>query len=438
MTAKHKYTKWAVTLLFATTFSTAGGCRRHSESATREAQPGKPLLVWSWWRSGEGYFGDGGGNTGAGKKSPVSHRQDWRDAGAMGFLSPSEALILLPSGLVCAGRLGGSPMYRFNSAVTMRLLAGEATAYLTGDRPRSGGTKVRRFRGGEELMRPNSLPMRKSWRDIQFHGCGAVSMDGRFASAAAKSTASNCVVLWSLATPNTPWLLLTKRAFPAGTMAFSPSGKRLAVGYDTTAAVGPHYIVWDTRSRKEISTPHRPNWWPGCTPAAIVFLPHGKLAVAGNGQLSVIDLNNEARPGFIPMLDKASATGPLIYNAAKQELLCAVENPKGLPGIYVCTAGGYPLHRIALRFFNADLCYITALARSGHARGVIVALNTNVDGGIGFFCEVDIANGRMVWRSPDIIGGCTSIAVSPDGRAAITGGSLGAELWRLPVAAPRR
>jgi hypothetical protein len=168
-------------------------------------------------------------------------------------------------------------------------------------------------------------------------------------------------------------------------------------------------------------------------PSGIAFLPNHRLAITGGGKLLMADITGKGQLHLVAKPKNIVFTGALLTSPSHQNFMAAIGTIGMQPGIAICRGRtGHILRRFPVRFADANLWYITQLAASGHPHEVAAALSSKVDGGVGFFCEMDLKTGRMIWRSPDIIGGCTSIAVSPDGRAAITGGSLGAELWRLP------
>ena len=294
--------------------------------------------------------------------------------------------------------------------------------------------KAHGFRGAGVIITPSKIPNFERWRGIRFLGRGCISRDGRLAAAVAQLHGNNCVALWNAASRNWLRLLDTNRNLLPCAVAFSPSGNQLAVGYNPIPAAGPVCIVWDVRSGNATLTLSRQETWPGYSPSGIAYLPNHRLAMTGGGRLLLANIRGKGRLHPVPKPKNVVFTGALLASPGRQHFIAAMGTIGKQPNIAICSGRtGHMLRRFPIRFAYANLWYITQLVAGGHRHDVVAALSSNVHGGVGFFCEMDLKTGRMIWRSPEIIGGCTSIAVSPDGRAAITGGSLGAELWRLPI-----
>ncbi len=432
---------FATGLCFAVGFAAVSGCQ-HAGICAHAPAARDPRLLYSWWSADTGTYAAGGVSTRA-VSSHSRSSQRWFGACAVGFPSTSEALAVLPSGPVCIGGPNGTPLFRFDDAqvgeLAMRFLQAYSALDLRATQATVSKGKAHGFRGAGVIITPRNLPILERWRGIRFLERGCISRDGRFAAAVAQLHGNNCVALWNATSPSWLRLLDTSRNLLPCAVAFSPSGSQLAVGYNPIPAAGPVCIVWDMRSGKAALTLSRQETWPGYLPSGIAYLPNHRLAITGGGKLLLADIKGKGHIHLVPKPKNVVFTGALLASPSRQHFIAAMGTIGMQPNIAICSGRtGYILRRIPIRFAYANLWYITQLVAGGHQHDVVAALSSKVDGGVGFFCEMDLKTGRMIWRSPEIIGGCMSIAVSPDGRAAITGGPQGAELWRLPAAAPRR
>ena len=391
-----------------------------------------PQVIWSWWGAGPlRPAADWGSAVHRSALSAVEGIR-WENARCAGFISPSEAFVVLQTALVRIGRQSGMPIYRFDSAK----MFSQGIASLLGLRHATKGysANMQNFAVEGAILVPEAFPFPRHLRGSKPPGGMALTADRKILATAARDRGGKSyVALWNLLKNGRMRLLSTGLGLAAGAMAFSPSGRHLAVGYNPIPAAGPVCIVWNVRTGKPTVTLSRQETWPGYLPSGVAYLQNHRLAITGGGKLLLADLKGKGHLHLVPKPENVVFAGALLASPSRQNFMVALGTIGGQPDIAIYSGRtGHIIRRISIRFAYASLWHVTQLAAGGHPHDVIAALSSKVAGGIGFFCDMDLATGRMIWRSPDIIGGCTSVTVSPDGRAAITGGPLGADLWRLP------
>ena len=406
-----KATSLALTLtIFTAAYRTTGSLAAPAGDSLRA-----PKLLFSWWR----------------KKQ--------RPACAVGFASRSSAIILAHNGLEFAGVLKGPRLSQFDK--TAQTASGIIGLYL-GHTPRRGHLTLDMLQASNATMMPTHLALPPGWATGTLPL--AVSPDGRILAAAVHSVHSSRgapgIWLWGSRNRRSLGICLQPHAVPIS-LAFSPGGGSIAIGY--VSAKGTGFIrIWNvhgpTPKKKILGPPGHIHW----RPLAMTYVGRRRLDVADK-HLYIFDLTRQIQPqarsapsgaSFIPQADSwfGMLEGTLLYVPSKGQLACVLGGG-GRPTIGICDAkSGRLVHRLALTH-QASLTFITALQsvpKSGYALVAITSLTTGLT---GFFGEIELTTGRFLWRSPDISGGCFSIAVSPGGRAALTGGELGSRLWRLPL-----
>ena len=380
-------------------------------AAPGRAVTGQPKLVYSWWRKNQ------------------------RPAGAIGFASNSSAIILLHTGPAVAGVISGPPLDRFDRIVKseMGMIGGRVShiPHLTADED-------------SELSRveqPGRLVLPRGWTIAGgIHAGSAVAANGRVLAVAVRSgDGAGAVCLWGLVKHNVISILPN----PSGTSevlpAFSPHGRSIAIGYSPARSLGYIYIR-DVRSGALEQKLRAPSGRPGWRAMAMVYLGSHRLAVLGTDRRLWIARLTGRKPALQPA-PKSSVRLQANWSIGPPDAMCYIPSENqivftmcglGRPSIYVCNARtGMLLRRVLLRPQQPPSTVI-GLTPGANPRQVIVAINVFEPDLPGYFAAVDISTGKLSWRSHRISGGCTSIAVSPDGKAAITGGELGTRLWRLP------
>lgn len=435
------------------------GCR-HTASREPAMKTMVPTLIWSWWKPDAVYVKSSiqlKNGKPTGKQTGEIFSQNWQGARPVSFISPSSAVLILSTGPVVVGSAKGNPMWQFDPWAQF----GEAIQGLLGRHL----ARVEPFEKNEAIIQPRSLPLPNQWlggvtlddqllaqlpslnfkhmlqeRHHATFGDGVLSPNGHFLAFTLQTAAvkaSPILAVWNAATA-TKINLPCDPNIPIGAMVFSPRGDHLAVTYNPIPAAGPVCIIWSADTGTAVLKLSRQETWPGYAPSGIIYLPNHHLAITGDGKLLLANLVGKGHLHLIPKHKLIRFTGALLALPDNRQFVAAIQSTGGTndiqSGLAICNdSTGRVLRRIHFHLTCADFWSVSKLALSNHPLDAIAALTSHLGGGLGFFCEIDLTTGKMVWRSPDIVGGCTSLAVSPDGRAAITGGPLGAILWRLPV-----
>lgn len=404
------------TLSLGIALAHSGPIAQASAPVSRHAANCEPKLLFSWWHKGQS------------------------GAQAVGFIAPSAVVVLLSGGPEMIGSIHGPPLRRFGGIA--QSMVGAISSYVGGPRPK--GFTLGALSASVAVAGPTHFKVPSGW-DAGTDPVGTSLHGDTLAAEVRGAHGANAVCIWNVRRPNRPKIiqLATRRgrqAYPTA-LAFSPNGRHLVVGYSPKQ--GPGFIcVWDIPSArlvlKLLAPPGKPAWQP----RAITYLSRHRIAASSSG-LYLADLARrrwlraaaQAPRGVSLGAEKATWFGtpsPLLSLPASGRIACVLGG-RAHPTIGICSAKtGRLLQRMTLRG-EPPLTFITGLASAEKPGYIIVAVTGLNKGLTGYFAEIQMSTERVLWRSPDISGGCLSIAVSPDGRAAPTGGELGSRLWRLPL-----
>lgn len=402
------------TLSLGIAFAHSGLIAQASAPVSRHAVGCRPKLLFSWWHKGQS------------------------GAQAVGFIAPSAVVVLLSGGPEMVGSIRGPPLRRFGGIA--QSMVGAISSYVGGPRPK--GFRLSALSASAAVAEPTHFKVPSGWDAGTDPVC--TSLHGNSLAAEVRGAhGANAVCIWNARRPNRPKTIQLAtprglRAYPTA-MVFSPNGRHLVVGYSPKQGAG-FLCVWDIPSAKLVLKLLAPTGNPAWQPRAITYLSRHRIAVSNKG-LRLADLAGRrwlraaAQPPGVSLGAESETwfgtPSPLLSLPALGRIVCVLG---GLahPTIGICSAKtGRLLHRMTLRG-EPPLTFITGLApaeKPGYIIVVVTGLNKGLTGG---FAEIQMSTERVLWRSPDISGGCLSIAVSPDGRAALTGGELGSRLWRLP------
>ena len=371
----------------------------------------RPRLLWAWWDASR------------------------LRAMAGGFASPSAAVFIIRDGVRVIGNPHGPPLAFVDKTYSSSLSFVGGGGTIRPITPRI----VRASLAMTRVSYPRKLPLPVGRERV---GTGTVSANGRWIAAFVRSRhGRTAVCVWSLKKGVILKVLRSAHGRPI-IMAFSPSGDRLAVGYWSHGG-GGCIRIWNWRTGAIVKQLTGPKGGSGWQPTAIAYISKNRLAVlAGALYLADSAPTQTAKPVRINFKGPANSLEPImVIGSAGGSLLVLPEGKRlivpfgGLmkpPAIGVCSVkSGRLVRRIPLTAMGPG-AFVTAFAAMPNGHNILVAMDTLMGSGIGWFCEISLRSGRMLWRSPVMAGGCDSLSVSPDGLAAITGGALGARLWRLP------
>jgi|GEM_PF-4681328 len=382
---------------------------------TRERAVGRqPKLLYSWWKKGHPF------------------------AQAVGFVSPSAAVILRHAQPEVVGIVHGLALGRI-----VQIVEGTVGQVLGGPVGHAHAMDYPAFNELFAVEHPTPLMPPSGWVVNDLTASYAASEVGPALAVTVQSSKGvSGVCLWNLATHNVIGVLKSPRASSLG-MTFSPGGHHLAVAYAPDR--GKDYIkIWDVSAAKSVLILSAPTGKSHWNPLAVAYLGPRRVAVAADDgrrvRLYLADLTRNGRLKAAPRssvqeqqnLFYAHQLRTLLYLPAQNRIVFAM---MGIvrPSIYVCNAKTGQLLRRVMLPWKSQMSSIVAIANVPQRRRIIAAVtNFIVRGMPGYFVEIDVATGQVLWRSPGISGGCMSVVISPNGRTAMTGGMLGAQLWRLP------
>jgi WD40 repeat protein len=285
----------------------------------------------------------------------------------------------------------------------------------------------------------------------------AFSPDGRMLAGA--DSVDGIVRLWDIAAGRQIETLVVKRTDGTVTLAFSPDGQDLAVGYG-----GGWVRLWDVATGQQIGTPLKSPSYPAIS---VAFSPNGQtLAVADeSGTVQLWDVATHQRAGN-PMLQASTEPGKKVTFSPDGSLLASVGNLGSLTLWDVATGqqarplGGRTgeLNSVA---FSPDGQMLATAGEDGTVRlwdvGTRQEIGNPLDGGAGSVDSVafspdghtlvtgnydgtvrlwDVTRlvGTTTFTSPDIprspVGG---LAFSPDGKILAVGGNFN-HVWLFSVA----
>lgn len=394
----------AILLLCASVFAPAASGR----------VPTRPKLLYTWWRKSQ------------------------RPAVAVGFISSSVAVVALRSGPEIIGAANGTPLYRYND---ITLAQDRMIGREPGRRPPAWGVAALRTTGVEN---PTRMALPSGWASNAIYAGVALAARSRILAVGVRSSAGvEGVCLWNLAEKKVIGIIRNPRnSGPALALAFSPDGKRLAIGYSSSARRPGRVDVWSVPTAKSVLKLVPPIRTPTWDPLGIEYVSANRLAITTQG--GIVYLADLARLRLLaaPRSAVRMQENWVTMTMAPSRALLLPHQSRILftapgivrPSIYICDAkSGRILHRLLLRGQPAP-ALVSGLARAPQPGCVIVGVTYLAKGLVGYFAEIRLPTGKTVWRSPDMSGGCASLAVSPGGRAAVTCGLLGTRLWRLPPA----
>ncbi len=367
-------------------------------AAPRQVPRLGPTMIWSWWHA------------------------DQRPAFAVGFPSNGSAVFLTRAGPMMVGSIKGPALSGFDSRKLMA--AGMRWFFRKAQAPKDPF---------QHIALPRALPGPHRLRPLLVPALSAISPHGRLLAATALDTSGpdkgrEVVCIWRLDKPTAP-VALPPVAIADGilSIAFSPHGRRLAIGSGNTNS-GGICTIRAIPSGKRVAVKI-----PKCWPTGLAYLTENSLAVLDASRLLILRPKHSLRPFPGTALPVPQSFIAMQYLRGEGELVATIGDPVSRPslGAYSISSRHFLVRH--LHFRHSRFWMITAIAAAAEPRHVILALTTQTCGTVGFFCDVDTSTGRLTWRSPLMVGGCNSIAVSPDRRTALAGGALGATLWRLPA-----
>jgi WD40 repeat protein/serine/threonine protein kinase len=219
--------------------------------------------------------------------------------------------------------------------------------------------------------------------------------------------------LWQPARSVPPARQLTHSPSEAWSVAFSPDGKTAVSGGDRLPGVSDSLKFWDVASGKRIWSASRHDALVSC----VAFSPDGKHVASGSYDRTV------------RLWDPATGKERLVLRGHKGDLRCLAFSPDGQ-----LLASGDKGHLVCLWDVSTGRLLQELKGHDGEVRGaafVSEGRNLVTAGGDKTVRVWDVTTGKQLRVFHDAAGIC-ALAVSPDGRTAVSGNKSGqVKSWDL-------